>query len=336
MILSSSNISKDNFMSNIQSPIGSGFGAASTAADVIRNIDLSGKTAIVTGGYSGLGLETARVLADAGAQVVIPARDIERARRSTAHISNAEIHGLDLMEPVSINSFAEWFLAKGRALDILVNNAGIMATPLLRDGRGNEAQFSTNHLGHFQLTMRLWPALAKANKSRVVSVSSGGHRIAPVDFDDINFETRPYDKWIAYGQSKTANVLFAVGLDERGKQDGIRAFALHPGSVLGPLARHLSPEEIATFNVHDENGNVIVAPERDLKTTKQGASTAVWCATSALIEDIGGVYCENCDIASITPEDGSTTGGVNPWAIDRLASDRLWDVSEAMTGIANK
>ncbi|WJR66337.1 oxidoreductase [Neorhizobium sp. CSC1952] len=318
-------------MANLkQAPLNSGYGAATTAREVAKGIDLSGKTAIVTGGYSGLGLETARVLAEAGANVVIPARDTARALASVANIENAEVDELDLMNAASIEAFAERFLASGRALHILINSAGIMATPLMRDSRGYEAQFSTNHLGHFHLTKKLWPALAEAHGSRVVSVSSGGHQIAPVDFDDINFERRPYNKWIAYGQSKTANVLFAVALDKRGERQGIRAFALHPGTVLGPLARHLTEDEIKEFDVYDDQGRVIVDPERDLKNAEQGAATAVWCATSPRLASLGGVYCENCDVASVTPEDGSSRFGVNKWAIDDTAAERLWIVSERM------
>lgn len=313
-----------------QTPIQSGFGPATTAGEVISGVDLSGKTAIVTGGYSGLGLETVRVLVEAGATVVVPARDTKRAAQSVAAIQNVEVYELDLMVPASIDAFAARFLRSDRALHILVNSAGIMATPLMRDSRGIEAQLSTNHLGHFQLTDRLWPALLQANGARVVTVSSGGHQIAPVDFNDINFDRRPYDKWVAYGQSKTANVLFAVELDKRGASGGIRAFALHPGTVLGPLARHLAKEEIEAFDVFDEEGRVIVDPERDLKNVAQGAATAVWCATSERLEGLGGVYCENCDIASVTPEDGSSRFGVNKWAIDNDYAERLWALSESM------
>lgn len=253
-----------------QLPIGSGFGPASTAMDVVAGIDLSGRTAIVTGGYSGLGLEAVRALAHAGARVIVPARDASRAHQATDAIDGVEIDVLDLLVPSSIDAFADRFLQSGRALDILVNNAGIMATPLTRDSRGYEAQFATNHLGHFQLTLRLWPALRKAGSARVVSVSSGGHTISPVDFSDIGFNQRAYDKWIAYGQAKSANVLFAVALDKRGMNHGIRAFSLHPGTVLSPLARHLSEAEIASFNVRDALGEAIIDLERDLKTAEQG------------------------------------------------------------------
>lgn len=203
-----------------------------------------------------------------------------------------------------------------------------MASPLQRDARGYESQFSTNHLGHFQLTRRLWPALQRAQGARVVSVSSRGHHIAPVDFDDIHFQRRTYDKWVAYGQAKTANALFAVGADARGERDGIRAFSLHPGSVLGPLARHLTAEEIASFGVHDDAGHLINAPERDMKNVAQGAATIVWCAASPALDGMGGVYCENADIAVLSDEQRY---GVRSWAADRDLAERLWRVSEALT-----
>ncbi|HEY4132850.1 MAG TPA: SDR family NAD(P)-dependent oxidoreductase, partial [Gemmatimonadaceae bacterium] len=199
-------------MSTSQTPIGSGFGAASTADDVIRGRDLTGKTAIVTGGYSGIGLETVRVLRGAGAHVIVPARDLTKARAALAQFPDVEIATLDLMAPESIDAFAALMVERGSPLHLLINNAAVMANPLTRDARGYESQFSTNHLGHFQLTARLWPALVAAQGARVVCVSSRGHQFAPVDFDDPNFERRPYDPRLAYGQSKSANALFARAL----------------------------------------------------------------------------------------------------------------------------
>lgn len=319
-----------------QHPLPSRFGPASTTGDVIADIDLSGKTALVTGGHSGLGLETTLALARAGARVVVPARSTQAAREPLADIPNVEIAPLDLSSPASIDAFARHFLAAHPQLHVLVNSAGVMATPLQRDASGNEIQFATNHLGHFRLTKVLWPALRAARGARVVSVSSRGHWIAPVDFDDVGFHRRPYDKWIAYGQSKTANALFAVELDRRGRSDGVRAYSVHPGTVLGPLARHLSNEEIAAFDVLDKDGNRIVAPERDLKTPAQGAATAVWCATATELDGIGGVYCEDCDIAPVA--DPAESGpdeprvGVRPWAIEADAAVRLWALSESMSG----
>jgi NAD(P)-dependent dehydrogenase (short-subunit alcohol dehydrogenase family) len=319
-------------MRSIQIPFGSGFGAANTAEDVIGDIDLRGKTALVTGGYSGLGLETARVLAKAGAKVIIPARDREKARAALTTIPGAELEMLDLMDPVSIDALAVRFLASGRPLHILVNSAGIMASPLKRDARGFEVQFSTNHLGHFQLTARLLPALQREG-ARVVSVSSRGHRISGVDFEDPNFARRDYDKWAAYGQSKTANALFALGLDSRGEAHGIRAFSLHPGTILSDLARSLSEAEIRAFDVHDADGKLRIDPEGDVKSVGQGAATSVWCATSPQLVGRGGVYCENCDIAELAPDGDTRKSGVRPWAADPLLADRLWSLSEELTGV---
>ena len=316
----------------MQAPILSGYSAASTAEEVIGDISLAGKNAIVTGGYSGLGLETVRVLAKAGASVIVPARSPARAQAALDDLGlpNIRAQVINLMDPESIDALADAFLADGQPLHLLINSAGIMASPLVRDARGYESQFSTNHLGHFQLARRLWPALQRAQGARIVSVSSRGHQIAPIDFDDIHFERRAYNKWVAYGQAKTANALFAVGADARGERDGIRAFSVHPGSILGPLARHLSAEEIASFGVHDANGELINAPERDLKNVAQGAATTVWCATSPALEGMGGVYCENSDIAELTS--GNEKYGVRPWAADAALAERLWQLSAAMTG----
>jgi NAD(P)-dependent dehydrogenase (short-subunit alcohol dehydrogenase family) len=228
-------------MSTPQARIESGFGAASTAAEVIRGCDLGGKIAVVTGGYSGIGRETTRALRSAGAKVIVPARDHDKAATALEELDGVEIEAMDLLDPASIDAFAERFLASGRPLHILVNSAGIMACPLARDARGYESQFATNHLGHFQLVARLWPALRQANGARVVSVSSWGHRHSPILSEDLNFERRDYDRWSAYGQSKTANILFSLALEARGMAEGMRAFSLHPGSIVGTgLEKHLS------------------------------------------------------------------------------------------------
>ena len=335
-----------NATPTLQQPIGSGFKAASTADDVIKGIDLNGKVAIVTGGYSGLGLETARVLRAAGATVIVPTRDLQRATKSLAGIDGIEIEEMDLLDPVSINAFAEQFLASARPLHILVNSAGIMANPLTRDARGYESQFATNHLGHFQLVARLWPALRQANGARVISVSSWGHHYSPFVFDDPNFDHRPYDPWAAYGQSKTANILFALELDTRGKADGVRAFSLHPGSIVGTgLEKHVSREQLVAAGVIDEDGKPILDSSRNIKTVAQGAATSVWCATSPQLNGMGGVYCENCDVAPLessgNKEDweigDSTRGrhtGVMPYAVDPEAANRLWRLSEELISAA--
>ncbi len=316
-----------------QKPIGSPFGAASTALNVVEGLDLTGKTAIVTGGYSGLGVETTRALASAGAHVIVPARDRGKAVRTLAGIGNVTIETMDLTDAASIAAFSNRIVGQGRAVSILINSAGIMATPLARDVDGHESQFATNHLGHFRLVAGLWPALVKSGNARVVSVSSRGHQICPVDFDDIDFRARPYDKWQAYGQAKTANALFALGLDQRGAAFGVRAFSLHPGVILTDLARHLSEEEINAFDVYDENGDRRVDPSRDLKSPEQGAATSVWAATSPQLVGIGGVYCEDCEI-SLPQEEAPGDKGVAPWAMDPQAADRLWDISKTITGIS--
>jgi NAD(P)-dependent dehydrogenase (short-subunit alcohol dehydrogenase family) len=323
-----------------QVPIGSGFTPASTASDVMRGVNLTGKVAIVTGGYSGIGRETARVLCDAGARVIVPARDLDRAQAAMAGIPGVEILPMDLVDPDSVDHFADWFRATGLPLHFLINSAGIMAVPeLTRDARGHELHFATNHLGHFQLTRRLWPTLVKAQGARIVSVSSMGHRFSPVVFDDIDFERRPYDPWAAYGQSKTANILFAVALDERAQGEGIRAFALHPGGIVETgLVKHLSQDALRAAGALNADGSPIIDPAKGLKTVEQGAATQVWCAVSRQLDDMGGVYCENSDISPIWQEGGTefsldgplNESGVKPYAIDRAAAAQLWTVSQQM------
>ncbi|WP_274648456.1 oxidoreductase [Paenibacillus humicola] len=315
-----------------QAPIPSGFGHNTTAAEALGGRNLKGKTAIVTGGYSGIGLETVRVLAEAGATVVVPARTLEKARASLAGIPRVELQELDLINPASIDAFAQRFLDSGRPLNILVNSAGIMVPPLTRDARGYESQFATNHLGHFQLAARLWPALKQAGGARVVSVSSSALRLGGVNFDDPNFERREYDRWIAYAQSKSANALFAVELDKRGYTSGVRAFSLHPGIIDTDLSRHLSDDEMLAIYARDKQGRRV--ENRNLKTIEQGAATSIWCATSPQLDGKGGVYCEDVDIAKVVPADTPTEQpGVVAWAIDPVKAERLWRLSEDMTGV---
>lgn len=330
-----------NTISTLQQPVGSGFNSASTTGDVIKGIDLSGKIAIVTGGYIGLGLETVRTFAAAGATVIVPARDTAKARDGLQHISGIEIEQMDLMDPASIETFTARFLTSGRPLHILVNNAGIMAAPLRRDSRGYESQFSTNHLGHFQLTAGLWPALKQAKGARVVNVSSWSHRSSPIVFEDLNFEQRDYNPITAYGQSKTANILFSLALDEYGKKDNIRAYSLHPGSIVETDLVRFTPREILIqYGLLDENGDPIRDLSRGRKTIPQGAATTVWCATSPALDGIGGVYAENSEIAelitegTVPPEDGSKSVGVMFYAVDYTNAERLWQVSEQLTGVS--
>ncbi|UOX91583.1 SDR family NAD(P)-dependent oxidoreductase [Amycolatopsis sp. FBCC-B4732] len=316
-------------MTTPQHKIGSGFGATSTAAEVLDGIDLTGKLALVTGGYSGIGLETTRALANAGAHVVVPAR--RRATAEAALEGLAEVDELDLGDLDSVRAFADRFLDTGRRLDVVIDSAGIMACPETRVGPGWEAQFATNHLGHFALVNRLWPAITDG--ARVVSVSSRGHHFSPVRWADPHFETG-YDKWLAYGQAKTANILFAVHLDRFGRDRGVRAFALHPGSILTNLARHIPQEERVAQGWVDENG----VPSGYFKTPEAGAATQVWAATSPQLDGHGGVYLEDCDIAGLAPEGDGVTDvglrvGVRDYAIDPSEAARLWALSAELTGV---
>ncbi len=315
-----------------QVPIASPYSAFSTSRDVLRGVDLTGKVAIVTGGYSGLGLEMTRSLADAGASVIVPVRSIKKARAALDGIDNVETAEIELADHRSIEAFAETFLASGRPLDILIHSAGIMAAPLARDALGNESQLAINHLAPFLLTDRLGPALRAADRARVISMSSRAHRIAGIDFEDPNFLKRTYEPWTAYGQSKTANALFAVELDRRSREHGVRAFSVHPGSILTDLARHLTPEQIGAFGAYDEQGNARVDPLNDLKTIEQGAATALWCATSPLLADIGGVYCEDCNVAPVRSGSDERKDGVREWAADAEIAERLWTLSEGLVG----
>ncbi|HEX7662971.1 MAG TPA: oxidoreductase, partial [Polyangiaceae bacterium] len=283
-------------MTTKQAPIGSGFGERSTAEEVLRGIDLKGKTAIVTGGYSGIGTVTTKALVEHGARVIVPARRKEAAEKELAGTPNVEVEELDLGDLESVKRFADRMLEKDRAIDLLILNAGIMACPETRIGPKKwEAQFATNHLGHYALANRLWPLLVKSG-ARVVSLSSRGHKFSPVRFEDPMFEKEPYDKWKAYGQAKTANVLFAVGIDDRGQKSGVRAFAVHPGGIATPLARHLSMEEMTAMGMYDENGKLA---ER-FKTPEQGAATTLWAATSPKLEGMGAVYCEDGDVGALS------------------------------------
>lgn len=321
-----------------QKPLPSGFGRETTAEEVLAGRDLRGKVAIVTGGHAGIGLETTRVLSNAGATVVIGSRDPKRAQIAVAEMKNVEVSGLDLGSANSIDRFADEFLSSNRPLDLLINNAGIMATPLMRDDRGYELQFATNHLGHFQLTARLWEALKKSGNARVVALSSRGHVRSQVDFSDPNFDRRPYDKWAAYGQSKSANSLFAVELDMRGQEHGIRAFAVHPGGILTDLLRYMTEEDLSPYGIVRENGVIKIpdvnkVPER-FKTVEQGAATTIWAAVSPQLNGKGGVYCEDCDIAQLVAADSQLHSGVRPWAVDKAAAEALWVLSEKLTSIS--
>ncbi len=317
-------------MTTPQEPLASPFGYRSTAAEVIAGIDLAGKVALVTGGYSGLGLETVRALAGAGAKVIVGARRPEVAGADLADVvGEVLILPLDLADPASIDHFAALVAAETPALNILINNAAIMACPKALDSRGFESQFATNHLGHFQLAARLWPLL-KAGKARVVALSSSGHARNGLDLSDINFVYRDYDKWTAYGQAKSANALFALQLDKLGAAHGVRAFSVDPGGIRTPLQRHLTMEEQIAMGWYDADGNL----NPMFKTTEQGASTSVWCAVSPLLEGMGGVYCADCNIAAPWQEGNPPYVGVHPHVRDEGLAAALWAKSEELTGAA--
>lgn len=324
---------QNNYQGALQHPISSGFNAKSTTNDIIKGIDLKGRIAIVTGGNTGIGLETTRTLAAAGATVIVPARNIEKAKKNLHGVPNIEIASMDLMSATSINTFADTFLASKRPLHILINNAGIMWVPLRRDSRGIESQLATNYLAQAQLTAKLWPALKKANGARVINVSSQGHQFAPFNFDDPNFLHREYETLQGYGQSKTAVNLFSMELDNRARSSNVRVYAVHPGSIGGTeLGREAPLELFQKMGFVDAAGNMLPEVAASLKTIPQGAATTVWCATSPLLNNIGGVYCEDADVAELATESFST-GGVKEYSLDKHNAEKLWTLTEEMIGL---
>ena len=312
------------------------FGFESTADEVLEGKDLSGLTALVTGGYSGLGQETARAMAAKGAHIILSGRDatkLSAAADAIAEQTGAKVDTLkcDLASLDSIRKAAAEANERFEKIDLLINNAGVMACDQAKTADGFEMQFGTNHVGHFLLTNLLVPLLEKGERPRIVNLSSRGHHIAPVDFDDPNFESREYDKWVSYGQSKTANVLFAVGLEKRLSDKGIHAYSLHPGGIMTNLGRHMSDQDMADLMERirknaEERGET---PE-PFKTIPQGAATTCWAATAEELEGNGGLYCENCHVAD--QDDESTGGGVRSYAIDPDKADHLWSLSEEMVG----
>ncbi|ATC23401.1 SDR family NAD(P)-dependent oxidoreductase [Caulobacter vibrioides] len=316
--------------------ITSAFGAKSTAREVVAGHDLSGRVAIVTGAATGIGVETARALALAGAEVIIAARkpelgeEVANAINEEAGSKRVSFGMLDLSNLEAIRHFANVW--GDRRIDILINNAAVMASPLMRTADGFEMQFGTNHLGHFLLSLLLAPNLiagakASGKPSRLVSLSSIGHRRSGIHFDDPNYTTRPYEKWEAYGQAKTANSLFAVGFDKRFKDQGVHANAVMPGGILTPLQRHLPIEEQRALGWLDENDQ----PREGFKTTEQGAATSVWAAVGSELEGVGGLYLEDCNQALPWSKENPWTG-VMPHALDPEAADRLWDLSVDIVG----
>ncbi len=311
-----------------QSPLPSGFDRDSTVEDVLAGIDLSGQLAIVTGGYSGIGLETVRGLSEHGADVVVPARRVEAAYAALNGFDRVEVAELDLADLDSVSAFSTAFLASGRSIDMLINSAGVMGPPETRVARGWEIQFAANHLGHYALANELYPALRGDGGARVVAVSSRGHKFGPIRWDDLEFR-EGYDPYQAYGQSKRANVLFALQLDTLGAADGVRAFSLHPGAIMTNLQRHMTREQQVALGWYDDAGNLVM----NFKTPSQGAATSLWAATSPQLNGMGGVYLEDCDIAPAVAPGEDPLHGVEADAIDPGSAARLWAISAELTGV---
>jgi NAD(P)-dependent dehydrogenase (short-subunit alcohol dehydrogenase family) len=316
-----------------QQRVGSPFHAKSTGAEVLAGIDLTGKIAIVTGGYSGIGLETTRALAAAGAKVIVPVRDPPKAAGALAEVAgDVTSAALDLGNLASVRSFADAMAASLPRLDILINNAGIMACPETRLGPGWEAQFATNHLGHMALTLGLMDLLVQTTSARVVALSSTGHKRSGIRWDDVHFTAAPYEKWDAYGQSKSANALFANALSRRLAPSGGLAFGVHPGGIFTPLQRHLAVEETTMLGWTNADGSPSELAKRGFKTPEQGCSTSLWAATSPLLAGKPGVYCEDCEVA--TPTDPASPmarySGCDAHICDDEGAERLWALSETM------
>jgi NAD(P)-dependent dehydrogenase (short-subunit alcohol dehydrogenase family) len=309
-------------------------GFQTTAEEAARGCDLTGKTIVVTGGSAGLGIETARVLASCGAKIVSVVRDRAKGEAAAATIresvpkADLELAELDLANLDSVRRGADRIAKRFPRIDRLVNNAGVMACPLARTAEGLDLQLGTNHLGHFVLTARLIQSVLAGAPARIVNLSSGGHRLSPMRFEDPFFEKEPYEKWVAYGQAKTANVLFSVALDKRFRDRGVRAFAVHPGAIQTELGRHLGPDDLKALMAQRPQG-----AKMRYKELAQGAATTVWTTTAPELEGRGGVYCEDCQIAEPI-EDPTAENGVMAYALDESAADRLWALSEEWSGEA--
>lgn len=308
------------------------FGWASTTDEVLAGKDLSGRTVFITGANSGLGEETARAMAARGAHIVMAGRDQAKLDESVAAIrasvpkAQLDTITLDLTSLESIRAATSRARQRFTKIDLLINNAGVMATPFTHTHDGFEMQFGTNHLGHFALTAELMPLIERGHLKRIVNLSSRGHHFAPFNFDDPHFEHRPYDPWESYGHSKTANVLFTVGLEQRFAVMGIHAYAVHPGGIQTNLGRHMTPEMIETLMARVTSKDTGF----QWKTIPQGAATSCWAATAEELEGKGGVYCEDCHVAEV--DDESATGGVRSYAVNPSYADQLWKLSEELTG----
>jgi NAD(P)-dependent dehydrogenase (short-subunit alcohol dehydrogenase family) len=317
-------------ISNDQKNLNSGFGAKSEPSEILDGINLSGKTAIVTGGYSGIGIETTRALSEAGANVIIPARRTEEAMVALdGIIPKDHIFEMDLSDLDSIKRFTD-LVKNNLSLSILINNAGIMACPESKTSNGWDLQFAVNHIGHFVLTHELIDSMDQSSGARIINLSSTAHKFSGICWDDIHF-LNSYDKWVSYGQSKTATSLFSIELDRRFKDKNIRSFAVHPGGIFTPLQRHLQQEEMVAMGWLNEDGSLSELAKAGFKSSTQGASTSLWAATSSQLDNKGGLYCENCDVANLaggSPEERYF--GVRDWAVDSDEAKKLWHSTEKL------
>jgi NAD(P)-dependent dehydrogenase (short-subunit alcohol dehydrogenase family) len=329
-------------MSNASAATSTTFGASSTTDDVLSGVKLNGKRVLVTGVSAGIGVETARSLAAHGAHVVGAARDLKKAEEATAHVrkegpansGKLELIALDLASLKSVRACADALLAKGEPFDVVIANAGVMATPFGHTADGFETQFGTNHLSHFVLVNRIARLIRKGG--RLINLSSAGHRYSNVNLEDPNFERTPYEPFVAYGRSKSANILFAVEFDRRHRRNGIRAAAVHPGVIHTELARHVDPSRIETL-IKQMNDQLTAEGKGPFqwKTIPQGAATSVWAGVVAPAEEIGGQYCENCHVGKIVPDDVTISGvseGVRGYALDPKTAEALWKKSEELVG----
>ncbi|HLX86675.1 MAG TPA: SDR family NAD(P)-dependent oxidoreductase [Terriglobales bacterium] len=318
------------------------FGATSTTEDVLAGINLTGKRILITGVSAGLGVETARSLAAHGAQVIGAARDLNKAKTATAQVrkdaapngGSFELTELDLASLKSVRACADRLMTRGQPFDVVIANAGVMATPFGHTADGFETQFGTNHLGHFVLANRIASLIRTGG--RLINLSSAGHRYSDVDLQDPNFESTPYDPFVAYGRSKTANILFAVAFDQRHRGRGVRAAAVHPGVIQTELGRHMDPAQLRTLvdNIKQQLSAEGKAPFQ-WKTIPQGAATSVWSGAVARAEEIGGQYCENCHVGRVVPDDTTISGvseGVRGYALDLKNAEALWKKSEELVG----
>jgi NAD(P)-dependent dehydrogenase (short-subunit alcohol dehydrogenase family) len=318
------------------------FGATSTTDDVLSGVNLKGKRFLVTGVSAGIGIETARSLAAHGAQVVGAARDLNKAKAATEQIRNGaaanggsfELVELDLASLESVRACADGLMAKGEPLDVVIANAGVMATPFGHTVDGFETQFGTNHLGHFVFVNRIASLIRSGG--RLINLSSSGHRFSNVDLEDPNFERMPYEPFVAYGRSKTANILFAVAFDKRHRDRGVRAAAVHPGGIQTELARHMDPSHMQPMI--DQISKQLAAEGKgpfQFKTIPQGAATSVWAGVVASADEIGGQYCENCHVGKVVPDDvtiSAISEGVRGSALDPNTAEALWKKSEELVG----